>query len=334
MSGQHFLASDPAAQGLPQAARGRHGILANGLRAASALSGRLGAGTPRSVMFLAVGAAAAVVALMFAGGRSAQPPRIIQQASAPVPVLSAAASTPGTITQFTALEGRIQALEAALAERGSLAAEATARAEDAARTARLASDTATQAASQASAALASAALAQARPQDRLVPALLNLQMVAATARPWHRELRALLDLDAGRTIPAPVVEVLTSHSLRGVPTEGELHDRFVALIPAIAWRMPAEHGVLDRAQLNMRAALSGIGLIAPPPPGEADAATASIAERLRRGDLAGAVADAAALDKRAEPLLVGWMAQARARLAVEQALRETILTLLARTPPQ
>lgn len=329
MSGQHFLASDPAAQGLPQAARGRHGMLANGMRAASALSGRLGAGTPRSVMFLAVGAAAAVVALMFAGGRSAQPPRIIQQASAPAPVLSTAASTPGTTTQFTALEGRIRALEAALAERDTLTEQATARAEDAARTARLASETATQAASQAS-----AALAQARPQDRLVPALLNLQMVAATARPWHRELRALLDLDAGRHIPPPVVEVLTSHSLRGVPTEGELHDRFVALIPAIAWRMPAEHGVLDRAQLNMRAALSGIGLIAPPPPGEADAATASIAERLRRGDLAGAVADAAALDKRAEPLLVGWMAQARARLAVEQALRETILTLLARSPSQ
>ena len=329
MSGQHFLASDPAAQGLPQAARGRHGMLGNGMRAASALSGRLGAGTPRSVMFLAVGAAAAVVALMFAGGRSAQPPRIIQQASAPAPVLSTAASTPGTTTQFTALEGRIRALEAALAERDTLTEQATARAEDAARTARLASETATQAASQAS-----AALAQARPQDRLVPALLNLQMVAATARPWHRELRALLDLDAGRHIPPPVVEVLTSHSLRGVPTEGELHDRFVALIPAIAWRMPAEHGVLDRAQLNMRAALSGIGLIAPPPPGEADAATASIAERLRRGDLAGAVADAAALDKRAEPLLVGWMAQARARLAVEQALRETILTLLARTQPQ
>lgn len=329
MSGQHFLASDPAAQGLPQAARGRHGMLANGMRAASALSGRLGAGTPRSVMFLAVGAAAAVVALMFAGGRPAQPPRVIQHASAPVPVLSSAAATPGTATQFAALEGRIQALEAALAERGTLATEATARAEDAARTARLASETATQAASQAS-----AALAQARPQDRLVPALLNLQMVAATARPWHRELRALLDLDAGRDIPAPVVEVLTSHSLRGVPTEGELHDRFVALIPAIAWRMPAEHGVLDRAQLNMRAALSGIGLVAPPSPGEADAATASIAERLRRGDLAGAVADAAALDKRAEPLLVGWMAQARARLAVEQALRETILTLLARTQPQ
>lgn len=329
MSGQHFLASDRAAQGLPQGAHGRHGMLANGLRAASALPGRLGAGTPRALMFLAVGAAAAVVALMFAGTRPAQPPRIIQQAAAPAPVLSAPATSPAAATQFAALEGRIQALEATLAERGSRVAEATTRAEDAARTARLASDTATLAASQAS-----AALAQARPQDRLVPALLNLQMVAATARPWHRELRTLLDLDAGQAIPAPVVEVLTSHSLRGVPTEGELHDRFVALTPAIAWRMPAENGVLDRAQLNMRAALSGIGLVAPPPPGEADAATASIAERLRRGDLAGAVADAAALDKRAEPLLVGWMAQARARLAVEQALRETILTLLARSPPQ
>jgi hypothetical protein len=327
MSGQHFLASDRSAQGLPQGAR--HGMLASSLRAAAALPGRLGAGTPRAIMFLAVGAAAALVALMFAGNRPAQPPRIIQQPATPAPFPALAPAEPASATQIALLERRIQALEAALAERGTLAAQASSRAEEAAHTARLASDTAAQAASQAS-----AALAQARPQDRLVPALLNLQMVAATARPWHRELRALLDLDAGRAIPAPVVEVLTSHSLRGVPTEGELHDRFVALTPAIAWRMPAEHGVLDRAQLNMRAVLSGIGVVAPPPPGEADAATASIAERLRRGDLAGAVADAAALDKRAEPLLVGWMAQARARLAVEQALRETILTLLARSPPQ
>lgn len=329
MSGQHFLASDRAAQGLPQAGHGRHGILANGLRAAAALPGRLGTGTPRGLMFLAVGAVAAIVALMYASNRPTQPPRIIQQVAAPAPLPALAAADPASTAQIAVLERRIQALEAALAERGTLAAQASARAEDAARTARIASDSATQAASQAT-----AALAQARPQDRLVPALLNLQMVAATARPWHRELRALLDLDAGGALPAPVVEVLTSHSLRGVPTEGELHDRFVALTPAIAWRMPAEHGVLDRAQLNMRSALSGIGLVAPPPPGEADAATASIAERLRRGDLAGAVADAAALDKRAEPLLVGWTAQARARLAVEQALRETILTLLARPAPQ
>lgn len=322
MSGQNFLASDRAAPGLPQGERGRHGMLANGMRAASALPSRLGAGTPRAVMFLIVGATSAVVALMFAGSRPAPPPRIIQQVSAPSApaVIPAIAANPGGTAEIAALERRIQALEATLAERGTATEQASALAEDAARTA-------TQAASQAT-----AALAQARPQDRLVPALLNLQMVAATARPWHRELRALIDLDSGRTIPAPVVEVLTSHSLRGVPTEGELHDRFVALTPAIAWRMPAENGVLDRAQLNMRAALSGIGLLAPPPPGEADAATASIAERLRRGDLAGAVADATALDKRAEPLLVGWMAQARARLAVEQALRETILTLLARPP--
>jgi hypothetical protein len=305
MSGQRILASEAATPGLASA-RG----------ADAALHARLGGITPRALMVLAVSAAAALLALMVAGTRPA--PRLDTPAAPMAAPLTSGADT------IAVLERRIQALEAVLAERGG--AQAVARAEEAAAIARNAADAATQAAAEAS-------LVAARPQDRLVPALLNLQMVTATARPWHRELRAVLDLDATRQIPAPVVEVLTSHSLRGVPTEGELHDRFLALAPAIAWRMPADQGMIDRAQLNMRAALSQVGLAAPPPPGEADAATASIADRLRRGDLAGAVADATALDKRAEPLLVGWMAQARARLAVEQALRETILALLARSPP-
>lgn len=314
MSGQRLLASDTAG---PDIASAR---MAPARGPVAALQARLGGVTPRALMILAVGVTAAVVALMVAGTRPGPAPRTAAPASFAVAPLEPPADT------IAALERRIQVLEAALAERGAATGQALSRAEDAARTARIAAESATQAAAQAS-------VAAARPQDRLVPALLNLQMVAATARPWHRELRAVLDLDAARQIPAPVVEVLTSHSLRGVPTEGELHDRFLALAPAIAWRMPADHGVIDRAQLNMRAALSQIGLAAPPPPGEADAATASIGDRLRRGDLAGAVADATALDKRAEPLLVGWMAQARARLAVEQALRETILALLARSPP-
>lgn len=295
MSGHRILASDPA------------------------LPGRAALTSPRALMMLAVGAAAALLVLMVATGRPAPAPNVAADASL---------ADPGVAAHFAALERRILALEAALAERGGAAAVAASRADEAARAALAAAESASQAAGRAS-----DAAALGRPQDRLVPALLNLQMVAATARPWHRELRAVLELDAGRQIPPPVLEVLSSHSLRGVPTEGELHDRFVALIPAIAWRAAGEHGVLDRAQVNMRSALSGIGLVAPPQPGEAEAATASIAERLRRGDLAGAVADATALDRRAEPLLVGWMAQARARLAVEQALRETILALLARSPP-
>jgi hypothetical protein len=40
------------------------------------------------------------------------------------------------------------------------------------------------------------------------------------------------------------------------------------------------------------------------------------------------VADAGALDDAVQPLLAGWMAQARARLAVEQAVQETLLRAL------
>ena len=330
MSAQRMLAPDSPAQGMEPGLPRDYGVPPRGARDPHVLPARFGMATPRALIFCAVGAAAALLALMVATSRPVPVARLVQPAgSLAEPLAPPAVADAAAAERIAVLERRIQALEAALAAQGGPVAQSVARAEDAARIAQAAAGSAAAAAKDAAEAISAAGA-----QDRLVPALLNLQMVAATARPWSRELRAVLDLDAARQLPAPVVEVLTSHSLRGVPTEGELHDRFVALVPAITWRMPAEHGVLDRAQTNMRAALSGIGLVAPPPPGEADAATASIAERLRRGDLAGAVSDATALDKRAEPLLVGWMAQARARLAVEQALRETILALLSRSPPQ
>lgn len=256
-------------------------------------AGALTGAPPRVALAFLVGVACAAGVLSLA------------ERGAPVPAADA-----GLAARLAAMEPRLAAAEAALAARGAEIERVAARAE---------------------AAVRMAELAAARPQnDGFVAALLNLQMAVGTSRPWHRELRAVLELDAGRTIAPPVLEVLSSHSLRGVPTEAELRERFLALAPAIAWRMPPDGDVLDRALGRVRAGLSEIGLAAAPAPGPGEAAVASIAERIRRGDLAGAVSDTTALDRRAEPLLAGWAAQARARLAVEQAVRETILSALAR----
>ena len=78
---------------------------------------------------------------------------------------------------------------------------------------------------------------------------------------------------------------------------------------------------------------AGIGLAAPPAPTDQEQAIAGVAQQLRRGNLAAAVADASALDAALQPLLAGWLAQAGARLAVEQAVQETLLRALT-TPPR
>jgi hypothetical protein len=58
--------------------------------------------------------------------------------------------------------------------------------------------------------------------------------------------------------------------------------------------------------------------------------SSDLQDQLRRGNLAAAVSDAATLDAGLQPLIAGWMAQARARLAVEQAVQETLLRALGR----
>ena len=133
-------------------------------------------------------------------------------------------------------------------------------------------------------------------------------------------------------LPRPLHEVLASHAARGLPTEAELRERFQALAPQLLARAPNDAGLLARGAGTVRGAAAGLGLVAPAPPGEQEAAIAGILDQLRRGNLAAAAADAAALDEAVQPLLAGWLAQARARLAVEQAVQETLLRALAASP--
>ncbi|WP_175534160.1 hypothetical protein [Falsiroseomonas stagni] len=180
-------------------------------------------------------------------------------------------------------------------------------------------------------------LAQRGPQgDRFLAAALLLQSSIATPRPWLRELQTMADLAPAGALPRPVAEVLMSHAARGLPSEPELRERFAALMPQLIARAPQPGGLLDQGLGLLRGGFAAIGLAAPPPPSDQEVAIGAVAQQLRRGNLAGAVADAAALDAGLQPLLAGWLAQARARLAVEQAVQETLLRALSgtgATPP-
>lgn len=170
--------------------------------------------------------------------------------------------------------------------------------------------------------------------DRFIAAALLLQSAVATPRPWLREYQVMVALAPPGALPAPLAEVLLSHAVRGLPTEAELRERYAVLAPQLVARAPRQGDALDQTFSAIRGAASTIGIAAPPPPTDQEQAIAGVAQQLRRGNLAAAVADAAALAPPLQPLLTGWLTQARARLAVEQAVQETLLrALVAQVPP-
>ena len=170
--------------------------------------------------------------------------------------------------------------------------------------------------------------------DRLALALLHLETVVSRGRPWAREWQLILSLDGPALMPQLYLEVLGSHAARGLPSARDLSERFELLAPAIAARAGSEKDFLQRAMNAVRSTLSGVGLVAPVEPGLVDTALASIREHLRRGELPGALAEVATLDDEQQTLLAGWLAQMRARVAVEQSLQDAILGLLAGTGRQ
>ncbi|MGK7866919.1 hypothetical protein [Falsiroseomonas sp. E2-1-a20] len=170
------------------------------------------------------------------------------------------------------------------------------------------------------------------PGERFLVAALLLRASIATPRPWLREYQAMAALAPPGALPPSLAEVLASHAARGLPSEAELRERFAALAPQLLARAPRPETMLDRASAMAAGLLANVGLAGPAPAGLLEGAMDGILEHLRRGNLAGAVADAGALDAAVQPLLAGWLAQARARLAVEQAVQETLLRALG--PPR
>lgn len=165
--------------------------------------------------------------------------------------------------------------------------------------------------------------------ERLALVLLHLEAVVGSGRPWTREWQLIVALDGAAVLPPLYLEVLGSHASRGVPTARDMAERFEVLAPAIAARASSDAALLDRGMNLLRSTLAGIGLAAPAEPGQVDTALASIREHLRRGELPGALAEIALLPEEQQALLAGWLAQVRARVAVEQALQDVILGLIS-----
>ncbi len=165
--------------------------------------------------------------------------------------------------------------------------------------------------------------------ERLTLALLHLETVVGTGRPWLREWQLILALDGAAVVPPVYLEVLGSHASRGLPSARELTERFEALAPAIAARAASDRELLDRGMALVRSTMAGIGLASPAEPGIVETALASIRDHLRRDELAAALAEVATLGEEQQVLLSGWLAQLRARVAVEQSLQEAILALLS-----
>jgi hypothetical protein len=153
----------------------------------------------------------------------------------------------------------------------------------------------------------------------LVVGLGALRAAVDRGQPYAAELKAAQALG----LPAPATEALAPHAERGLPTTGALAQRFSALSPAL---MRAAPGPAAEGTLLERLTASAQSLVRIRPVGEAagdDVPTviARVEAKLRRGDLAGALADFDRLPEPVRALGADWAAEARARAAAETSLR-------------
>ena len=153
----------------------------------------------------------------------------------------------------------------------------------------------------------------------LVVGLGALRAAVDRGQPYAAELKAAQSLG----LPAPASEALAPHAERGLATTGALAQRFSALSPAL---MRAAPGPAAEGTLLERLTASAQSLVRIRPVGEAagdDVPTviARVEAKLRRGDLAGALADFDRLPEPVRALGADWAAEARARAAAETSLR-------------
>jgi len=169
--------------------------------------------------------------------------------------------------------------------------------------------------------------------QRALSGLVYLQAAMAQGRPFPREWQALRPALPQELIPESMQAVLTSHAARGVVPLADLRAQLTGLATALDHEARSALGWLEWLGMLLRQALAPLGLLEPAPPRPVQVALARMDVVLARGQLGAAVADAEALDPPLRSLLEGWLAQARVRLAVEQAVQEAILRALATPLP-
>jgi hypothetical protein len=159
----------------------------------------------------------------------------------------------------------------------------------------------------------------------LAIAFTNLKRALADGRPYARELAAVESLAPRKT----TLNVLTANKDTGIPTAAALIHQF----GDVSKRALEKHyqgssssfigQMLKRAQSAIQITPSGREGNSP------EAVIGRMDQALRRGDLAGAVAEASALNGAALAEMKPWLDAAQARLAADEALKRTDAELLA-----
>jgi len=173
---------------------------------------------------------------------------------------------------------------------------------------------------------------QAARMDRFLVAALNLQATLGTNRPFTRELQLLRDTAPEGAVPSVLADALISHAHRGLATMSDLRDGFDRLAPTLVARAPNPESWGSWAFSQVKRLFAWLGLIDKPEPSAAETTVANVARLLAQGQVTAAMADLETLDISVHHLFAGWMAQARARLAAEQALQELILKTISQSP--
>lgn len=161
----------------------------------------------------------------------------------------------------------------------------------------------------------------------LVVGLSSLRAAVDRGLPFAGELKSAAALG----LPAEAVRSLEAHAERGLPTSAGLAQRFSALVPALLRAAPSrttDGTLLDRLTATAQ------NLVRVRPVGEAagddvPTAVARAEAKLRRGDIAGALADIDRLPEPVRALAASWTAEARARVAAETTLRRLTLDATA-----
>ncbi|MBF0129644.1 MAG: hypothetical protein HQL33_06605 [Alphaproteobacteria bacterium] len=152
-------------------------------------------------------------------------------------------------------------------------------------------------------------------------ALLQLNAVAQTHKPFAKEIEVVRELSGGDTSIVTQINVIADVAQTGVATVAELRDSFVAIVvPKIQSVAGSDQALTDRVRswLSNAIAPAGAGTVTPDKDPTEDIIAAAIS-KLTEDDVAGAVQMLAQLEGPAATLAGRWMTEARARLSINAA---------------
>ena len=161
----------------------------------------------------------------------------------------------------------------------------------------------------------------------LALALANLSRAIEGAGPFKTELETVGSFLPNEEIPSALQDAAAT----GVPTRAALKDRFEPLIERIfdAERRAGDTTIWDRFAANA-ASLITVRRTGEISGDSTEAIVARMEEKLKEGDLAGAVAQGGALKGAAADAASSWMQDAQKRLDAEKLVRELTARVTAR----